>query len=73
MRLTAAFALVALVPAALNAAPPMAMHLTMPVCGGDAGTVDLPGPRPEHEREDCPKACHAGCSRKRGLGDGTLG
>jgi hypothetical protein len=65
MRLTAAFALAALVPAALNAAPQAPSRLTVRMCGGNARTVDLPGPRPAHEGEDCPKACHASCSRKR--------
>lgn len=65
MRLAAAFALLALLPTALNAAPAAAARLTVPMCGGEARTVELPGPRPKHDREECPKACHAGCSRKR--------
>ena len=68
------FALLAIMPAALHAAPVMASdNLPVPICTGDGQTrlVAIPkggsGPRKGSE-QDCVKGCHGGTSRKRGLG-----
>lgn len=65
------FALLAIMPAALHAAPLMAGdNLLVPICTGDGQTrlVAIPkggkGPRRGGE-QDCVKGCHAGGSRKR--------
>ena len=66
------FALVALVPAATNAGPALALPggLMMPICSGDGQVrmVPLPGggeqPAPDNS-PCCTKACHSGSSRKR--------
>jgi hypothetical protein len=67
------FALLAITPAALHAAPVMAGdNLLVPICTGDGQTrlVAIPkggsGPRKGSE-QDCVKGCHGGPSRKRGL------
>ena len=65
------FALLAIMPAALHAAPVMASDsLLVPICTGDGQTrvVAIPkggsGPRKGSE-QDCVKGCHGGTSRKR--------
>lgn len=65
------FALLAILPAALHAAPVMAGDsLLVPICTGDGQTrlVAIPkggtAPRKGGE-QDCVKGCHAGSSRKR--------
>lgn len=65
------FALFAIAPAALHAAPVMAGdNLLVPICTGDGQTrlVAIPkggnGPRQGGE-PDCVKGCHGGSSRKR--------
>ncbi|MDT9013300.1 hypothetical protein RQP55_07680 [Novosphingobium sp. APW14] len=65
------FALLAILPAALHAAPVMAGDsLLVPICTGDGQTrlVAIPkgGTTPRRGGEqDCVKGCHAGSSRKR--------
>ncbi len=65
------FALLAILPAALHAAPVMAGDsLLVPICTGDGQTrlVAIPkgGTAPRKSGElDCIKGCHAGSSRKR--------
>lgn len=65
------FALLAILPAALHAAPAFAGdNLLVPICSGDGqirlvaipkgGTVPGKG-----DEQDCVKGCHAGSSRKR--------
>jgi len=68
------FALLAIMPAALHAAPLMTNdNLLVPICTGDGQTrlVAIPkdgnGPRKGGE-PDCVKGCHAGSSRKRAGG-----
>lgn len=70
-RLLRLFALLAIAPAALHAAPIMAAgSLLVPICTGDGQTrlVAIPkngnGPRKDGE-PDCVKGCHGGSSRKR--------
>lgn len=65
------FALLAIMPAALHAAPVMASDsLLVPICTGDGQTrlVAIPkggnAPRSGDE-QDCIKGCHGGTSRKR--------
>ena len=65
------FALLAILPAALHAAPAYAGEsLLVPICTGDGQTrlVAIPkggnGPRQGGE-PDCVKGCHGGSSRKR--------
>ena len=77
MRLARIFALVALVPAAVNAAPAHAGNmgrLTVPLCAGDGlvrtvsvpvGHRDIPG---SDQPGCCAKGCQSGSSRKRGKG-----
>lgn len=67
------FALVALSPAGFNTAAWASPVIAISICGaGDAVHVVLglpsPGERPA-EGHDCPKACHAGGSRKRVSGE----
>ncbi len=65
------FALLAILPAALHAAPVMAGDsLLVPICTGDGQSrlVAIPkgGTTPRRGGEqDCVKGCHAGSSRKR--------
>jgi len=65
------FALLAIMPAALHAAPMMRSdNLLVPICTGDGQTrlVEIPkgGSVPRNGGEqDCVKGCHAGSSRKR--------
>jgi hypothetical protein len=73
MKLVHLFALVSLVPAALNASPASGHgRLQVPLCTGDgvARVVSLPiGPQdlPGTEKPGCcAKGCHAGGTRKRG-------
>lgn len=85
MRLTRVLALVALIPAALNAAAWAAPTTPVPICSGDgsARSILIAGSAPSRPRDDdgrhCPKGCHAGPSRKRtlqpdrpGEGDGQI-
>ena len=65
------FALLAIMPAVLHAAPVKASDsLLVPICTGDGQTrlVAIPrggsGPRKGSE-QDCVKGCHGGTSRKR--------
>jgi len=67
------FALLAIMPAALHAAPMLASDsLLVPICTGDGQIrlIAIPkggsGPRQGGE-QDCVKGCHGGASRKRGL------
>lgn len=66
------FALLAIMPAALHAAPMLASDsLLVPICTGDGQTrlVTIPkgGPAAPGQRgeADCIKGCHGGFSRKR--------
>jgi hypothetical protein len=72
MRAAALFALVVLVPAALNAAPAAPGHsLLTPVCTGDGQvrTIRIPLDKPQLPGSDpsgcCVKSCHAPGARKR--------
>jgi hypothetical protein len=62
---------IALVPAALNAAPPASRAIFAPICSGDGASRSVPlgGGLPAKplngEPHGCLKACHADCSRKR--------
>ena len=73
MKLLAMFCMVAMVPAALNAAPAEAATLTVPLCAGDgvARTISVPLGQSQLPGGDppgcCVKGCHSGSSRKRGL------
>lgn len=77
MKPVALFALVAMIPAALNAAPAAASAgrgaLALPLCTGDgvARTITVPvggGGVPGREPPGCcVKGCHGGSARKRGL------
>lgn len=70
-RAASLFALLAIMPAALHAAPVLASDsLLVPICTGDGQTrlVEIPkgGSAPRNGGEqDCVKGCHAGSSRKR--------
>jgi hypothetical protein len=67
MRALAGLALIALAPAALNAAPAGAA-MTLPVCSGDGVVriVELPLDDPATPPEPgCVKGCHGGSSRKK--------
>ena len=76
MRVLQTFALVALLPAALNAAPASARAggVAVPLCTGDgaARTVRLPLGRPDIPGADmpgcCAKGCQSGGARKRAKG-----
>jgi hypothetical protein len=65
------FALVAIAPAALHAAPVLASDsLLVPICTGDGQTRLVAIPKGGKDRRgpaapDCVKGCHAGPSRKR--------
>ncbi len=72
MKLIHLFGIVAMVPAALNAAPASARsRLFAPLCTGDGltRTISVPvGPQDIPGREQpgcCAKGCHAGGERKR--------
>lgn len=67
------FALLAIMPAALHAAPAFAgERLLVPICTGDGQTwlVAIPtggeGSGTGGEGQECAKGCHGGSSRKRG-------
>lgn len=67
------FALLAIMPATLHAAPAFAgENLLVPICTGDGQTrlVAIPkggtGPGDGGDNRDCAKGCHGGASRKRG-------
>lgn len=66
------FALLAIMPAALHAAPMMASSsLLVPICSGDGQTRLVESPRDgsaprKSGEQDCIKGCHGGTSRKRG-------
>lgn len=66
------FALLAIAPAALHAAPVMASDsLLVPICTGDGQTrlVAIPkggGGQRKGGEQDCVKGCHGGSTRKRG-------
>lgn len=67
------FALLAIMPAALHAAPAFAgERLLVPICTGDGQTrlVAIPkdgeGSGQGGEGRECAKGCHGGSSRKRG-------
>ncbi len=69
------FALLAIMPAALHAAPALAGDsLLVPICTGDGQTrlVAIPkggkGSGDGGAGRDCAKGCHGGSSRKRGAG-----
>jgi hypothetical protein len=68
-RLLRLFALLAIAPAALHAAPVMAAgSLLVPICTGDGQTrlVAIPkGGSGQRQEPDCVKGCHGGSSRKR--------
>ena len=65
------FALLAIMPAALHAAPAFAGdNLLLPICSGDGQTRLVAIPRGgtipgKGGEQDCPKGCHAGSTRKR--------
>lgn len=68
-RWVTSFALLALLPAAVNAAAlPPREGQTIALCTGDGvtRTVPLPGAPRDDGQGHCAKGCHAGCSRKRG-------
>jgi hypothetical protein len=72
-RSLARFALLAILPAALHAAPAFAGDsLLVPICTGDGQTrlVAIPkggkGSGDDGAGRDCAKGCHGGSSRKRG-------
>jgi len=59
------FALVALAPTAVNAQVPASRIRSAMLCGG--AIIAIPGGPPRHTDDShCAKACHAGCSRRRG-------
>lgn len=70
--MTRLFALLAIMPAALHAAPVLASDsLLVPICTGDGQTrlvaISKGGGAPRKNGEqDCIKGCHGGASRKRG-------
>ena len=63
------FALVALVPASVNAAPPAQTEITVATCAGGERTITVPMQPDAPARRDaqpcCAKGCHTECSRKR--------
>lgn len=68
-RVFSPFALLALVPAALNGAVPRTMQMIAPSCGGGRVAITIPM-RPGVPDEDrsqpcCAKGCHTGSSRKK--------
>lgn len=71
MKLTILFALVAMVPASLNAAPASQLAIATPACAGGERTIIIPMQPGAPVRPDgqpcCAKGCHAECSRKRNL------
>lgn len=72
MKPAALFGLIALIPAALNAAPASARVLTMMVCTGDGQPREVSVPLPGRGLPGadggvcCAKGCHSPSSRKRG-------
>jgi hypothetical protein len=70
--------LVALGPLMLSLPASVAARvLHLPLCGGDGVVrmVEVPvggGDAPARDEQCCPKGCHAGCSRKRALGETGL-
>jgi hypothetical protein len=71
VKLISAFALVALLPAAMNAAPAAAsVNVTLCSGTGQARSVSVPvspgAPARQGDDGCCVKGCHAGSSRKRG-------
>jgi hypothetical protein len=68
MKALAHFALVALLPAALGAAPVSTRIIAMPLCTGDGQvrSVEVPLEQPGQSPEPCrDKACHGGNPRKK--------
>lgn len=72
MKPTIPFALLALIPAALNTTAASASYLTMTYCTGDGRvhTVQVPMNSQQDpangQGQCCAKGCHSGSSRKRG-------
>lgn len=70
-RLLPAFALVAMIPASLNATVPTSATMTLLLCtgAGPGGTVTVPvnqnTPFQRDTQTCCAKGCHAGSSRKK--------
>jgi hypothetical protein len=68
MRIAAGFALLALLPAALSAAPP-SLTITAPSCAGASTIITVPlgpdAPTRDGDQPCCAKGCHTGSSRKR--------
>ena len=69
-RMARLFALLAIAPVALHAAPLMASDsLLVPICTGEGQTrlVTIPkgGSQRKDGEQDCVKGCHGGTSRKR--------
>jgi hypothetical protein len=68
MRVASAFALLALLPAALSAAPP-SLTIAAPSCAGGSTTITVPirsdAPIRNGDQPCCAKGCHTGSSRKR--------
>lgn len=75
MTLRALLGLIALVPAALNAAPAAARGVEVPICSGDGVartvTVPIPGGQLPGRTDSgcCAKGCHTGSRKK----DGSCG
>jgi hypothetical protein len=68
VKVLACLGLIALLPAALNAAPTRAQTMVVPLCTSDGQlrTVEIPLPDPGSERAPCcVKGCHGGSSRKK--------
>lgn len=62
------FALLALLPVALHAAPMAGSSMLVPICTGDGQTRLVPLPGGDKEpvpQQDCVKGCHGGSTRKR--------
>lgn len=74
MRLRMVLGVIALLPAAVNAAPVHAGSLALPVCSGDGivRTVTIPAPSgdiPGREQPGCcAKGCHTGSRKKAASG-----
>lgn len=67
MKALALFALTALLPAALGAAPPRERSLALPICSADGAVrnIELPLDSPASEQAPCQtKGCHGGASRR---------
>ena len=71
----AAFSLIAMTPAVINAAPALGTVITMRMCNsaGETVEVSVPGqpqlPRRTGDEGCCVKGCHGGSSRKRFVRD----